>query len=121
MSFRRKVRSSNCPFDRKFVGQSAVGQSVHRQNVRSAKCPFGKMSFGKVSFGKMSDHHLLEIRKFVYVLEMLIAVHPGTPNLLFYFRWFNLPYYRIVVFEQTSFPPQLKVRDRNSAKLHSKS
>ena len=66
------------------------------------------MSFGKVSFGKMSDHHLLEIRKFVYVLEMLIAVHPGTPNLLFYFRWFNLPYYRIVAFEQTSFPLRIE-------------
>ena len=33
MSFRRKVRSSNCPFDKMFVRQS-----VRRQNVRSAKC-----------------------------------------------------------------------------------
>ena len=67
MSFRRKVRSSNCPF---------VKLSV-RQNVRSTKCPsakcpfgkmsFGKMSFGKVSFGKMSGHHNNTAECFIFL------------------------------------------------------
>ena len=55
MSFRRKVRSSYCPFDKMSVRLSV-----------SAKCPFGKMSlgnvsFGKVSFGKMSGYQRIYI------------------------------------------------------------
>ena len=37
MSFRQKVRSSNCSFDKMFVRQSVV-----RENVRSAKCLLAK-------------------------------------------------------------------------------
>ncbi len=39
MSFRQKVRSSNCPLDRMSVGKLSVRQAVFRQIVFSAKCP----------------------------------------------------------------------------------
>jgi hypothetical protein len=52
LSFRQKVRSSNCPFDK-----MSVRQNVRRHTVRSANCLFGKLSFGKMSGYRLTGNY----------------------------------------------------------------
>ena len=122
MSFRRKVRSSYCPFDKMSVRLSVRRQNVRRQNVRSAKCLSAKCLSAKCLSAKCpgtmvyrtlqikTQYIYLASKQYIcgcelecpekhliyYILPDKTRIWPGMARKAFY-----IPYPRFIVLDKT--------------------